>query len=113
MNIFNYNSKTKTRSDNSDEMWYVKIVWGQPGGIVLRFTHSTSAAQGSQVQIPGADLHTAHQAMLWRHPTYKKWRNTGTDVSSGPIFLSKKRKKSIERERERESIEKLYKLYNW
>ena len=23
------------------------------------------------VQLPGADLHTTHQAMLWQHPIYK------------------------------------------
>ena len=44
---------------------------GWPGGIVVKFARSTLAAQGSQVQIPRADLHTAHQAMLWQHPTYK------------------------------------------
>ena len=44
---------------------------GQPGGVVVDFACSASVAQGSRVPIPGADLHTAHQAMLWRHPTYK------------------------------------------
>ena len=37
---------------------------GQPGGIVVGFTCSTWAAWGSQVQILGTDLHTAHQATL-------------------------------------------------
>ena len=32
---------------------------------------SASAGWGSQDPIPGTDLHTAHQAMLWQHPTYK------------------------------------------
>ena len=32
-----------------------KIFRGQPGGIVVKFTHSTSAAQDSQVWITGAD----------------------------------------------------------
>ena len=31
----------------------------------------TVLAQGLQVQIRGVDLQTAHQAMLWRHPTNK------------------------------------------
>ena len=44
---------------------------GQPRGVVVKFAHSISIAQGSQVQILGMDLHTAHQAMLWQHPTYK------------------------------------------
>ena len=44
---------------------------GQPSGIVVNFVHTASAAQGSQVRIPGTDLHTVHQAMLWWHPMYK------------------------------------------
>ena len=38
----------------------------QPRGLMIKFAHSALAAWGSQVQIPGADLHTAHQAMLWQ-----------------------------------------------
>ena len=45
--------------------------WGQPGGVAVKFVRSTSAAWASQVQIPGTDLHVAHQAMLWWRPTYK------------------------------------------
>ena len=45
---------------------------GWPAGLVVKFTHSALAAWSSWVQIPGADLHTAHQAMLWQHPTYEK-----------------------------------------
>ena len=44
---------------------------GQPGGIVANFACSVLAAWGLQVQIPGTDLHSAHQATLWQHPTYK------------------------------------------
>ena len=40
-------------------------------GIGVKFTGSASAMGGLQIQIPGVDLHTAHQAMLWLHPTYK------------------------------------------
>ena len=39
--------------------------------VVVKFTRSTSVAQGSQVWILGTDLHTAHPAMLWQHPTDK------------------------------------------
>ena len=46
-------------------------VQGQPRGIVVKFAHSPSVARGSQVQIPGADLHTICQAILWQHPTHK------------------------------------------
>ena len=44
---------------------------GQPGGIEVKFARSASVAQGSQVRIPGAGLHTTCQAMLRRRPTYK------------------------------------------
>ena len=44
---------------------------GWPSGVVVKFTRSTSAARGLWVQIPGVDLHTAHQAMFWQHPRYK------------------------------------------
>ena len=40
-------------------------------GLVVKFTHFALAAWGSQVQIPGMDLHTTHQAMLWWPLTYK------------------------------------------
>ena len=44
---------------------------GWPSGVLVKFAHSASAAWGLPVQIPGADLHTTCQAMLWQHPTYK------------------------------------------
>ena len=44
---------------------------GPPDGVVVKFVQSALAARGSQAKIPGMDLHTAHQAMLWQHPTYK------------------------------------------
>ena len=44
---------------------------GQPGGIVVEFTRCTLVAWGLWVWILGVNLHTAHQAMLWRHPTQK------------------------------------------
>ena len=47
------------------------LVKGRPGGIVVKFTSSSLLAQGSLAQILGVDLHTTHQAMLWRNPTYK------------------------------------------
>ena len=44
---------------------------GQPCGQVVKVAHSTSVAWGSLVPILGADLHTVHRAMLWRHPMQK------------------------------------------
>ena len=32
------------------------LMLGQPGGAALKFSHSTSAARGSPVWIPGADV---------------------------------------------------------
>ena len=49
---------------------------------------ASSVAQGLWVQIPGMDLHTTCRAM--QHLIYKKQRKTGTDVSSGPVFLKQK-----------------------
>ena len=47
------------------------FTWGLLSGVVVKLMHSALTAQGSLVWIPGADLLTAHQAMLWQHPTYK------------------------------------------
>ena len=69
---------------------FKSLIEGQPSGIVVKLVLSASAAQGSPVQIPGTDLHATHQAMLWRRPTYQKWRKIGTDVSSGTILLKQK-----------------------
>ena len=44
---------------------------GWPSNVMVKFVHSALAAQGSRVQIPGRDVHTLHQAMLWWHPSYK------------------------------------------
>ena len=47
---------------------------GWPGGVVVKFTRSALVACGSQVQIPGADLHTTHQAVLWQCLTQDRGR---------------------------------------
>ena len=48
-----------------------KVSWNraQPRGGLVKFAHSALAAWGSLVWILGVDLHSAHQAMLWQHPT--------------------------------------------
>ena len=38
----------------------IEYLRGRPGGVVVKFACSASAAWGLQVQIPGVDLHTAH-----------------------------------------------------
>ena len=102
----------------SSTIWHIKKEHsgGWPGGIVVKFMHSALAAQGLLVRILGADLHTAHQAMLWqvcyieeldgfttRIYNYvlglwgeksKKRGRLATDVRSGPILLTKKKSSS-------------------
>ena len=53
-----------------------------PGGVVVKFACSASAAQGSPVQILGVDPLTAHQARLWQPPT---WHNR-KDLQLGYIM---------------------------
>ena len=61
------------KADRHYVSWLIKINKnrGRPSGVVVKLAHSTSAAWSLQVWIPCADLHTAHQATLWQHPTYK------------------------------------------
>ena len=66
---------------------------GPGGGVVVKFAHSASAAQGSQVQIPGADLCTTHQAMLWQHPTYKTEEDWQQMLAQGQTSSSKTKAK--------------------
>ena len=42
---------------------------GLPGGIVVKFACSASAALDLQVQIPGTDLAPLVKATMWQHPT--------------------------------------------
>ena len=64
----------------------------QPGGSAVKFTHSALVAWGSSVQILGVDMALLGKPCCGWCPTYKKYRKMGTDVSSGPVFLSKKRR---------------------
>ena len=43
----------------------IKKFWGRHVSTAVKFACSSSAARGSPVQIPGADLRTTCQAMLW------------------------------------------------
>ena len=87
--------------------------WDRLSGTGVKFTRSASKAWGLWIRIPGMDLHTTHQAMLWWCPTYKieedftdvssatmflKHRGSlATDVSSGSNFLTKKKKERKEK----------------
>ena len=61
----------------------------QPGGVLVKFTCSASAVQGSQVQILGADLHTTHQDMLWQGLTYKTEEDWQEMLAQGQSFSQK------------------------
>ena len=65
---------------------------GQPSGIVVKFTHSTLVVWGSQFRSQAQTYTPLIQPCCGSIP-HTKQRATGTDVSSGPIFLTKTRKK--------------------
>ena len=48
-----------------------RLNWGWPGGPVVKFALSTSAARSSSVQIPGVDIALLGKPYCGRHPTYK------------------------------------------
>ena len=50
----------------SDSFKKYFILCGQSSGVAIKFWRSASAAQSLQVQIPGTDLCTIYQAMLWQ-----------------------------------------------
>ena len=57
---------------------------------LLKFQALRFGGLGLWVQILGADL-LHSPAMLWKCPTYKKWRRIGIDVGLGLIFLRQKK----------------------
>ena len=65
--------------------------WGPPGGTALKFARSALVARRSLVWILDADMSLLGKPCCGRHPLYKV-RKMGMDVSSGPVFLSKKRR---------------------
>ena len=55
---------------NPSLLFFFKNDLGGPAScVVVKFECSASAAWGSPIWILALDLHTAHQAMLWWHPT--------------------------------------------
>ena len=79
---------------------------GWPSGTAVKCVHSASAARGSQVRIPGADMALLDKPCCSRGPTYKveedghgcelraslpqqKRGGLAADVTSGLIFLKK------------------------
>ena len=61
---------------------------GRPGGVVVKCMCSVVVAWGSD---SGSALphHLSGHVVMESHT---KWRKMGTDVSPGPVFLSKKRR---------------------
>ena len=57
---------------------------------MVKFVCSALVARFRRFRSRAGDLYTTHQAMLWQHPIYKV-RKIGMGVSSGTIFLKRKR----------------------
>ena len=74
----------------SDEL--IQRGWEEASPMVQQLSaHVPSAARDSQVQIPGADMVQLDKPCCGRRPTCKV-EEMGMDVSSGPVFLSKKKR---------------------
>ena len=58
---------------------------------MVKCAHSASAAHGSPVRIPGVDMPLLGKPCCGRRPTCKV-EEDGQDISSGSVFLSKKRR---------------------
>ena len=66
------------------------MFWDRPSGAAVECARSALVAWGSPVLIPGVDMALSGTPCCDRHPTYKVEEDKH-DVSSGPVFLSKKR----------------------
>ena len=77
------------------EKWRLEEQSSSGAGLVaqrLRSPVPLLSGPGFAGSDPGCGHGTAWQPCCGRRPTYKNWRKMGTDVSSGPVFLSKKRR---------------------
>ena len=64
---------------------------GWLGGATVKCACSTLVAQGLLIWIPGADMAPLGNPCCGSVP-HIKYKKMGTDVSSGSVFLSKKRR---------------------
>lgn len=87
----------RANSQASPQTWNQKLGWSPAvcvltslltSGTMVKLVSSASVARGSQVWIPGTDLRTAHQAMLWQHPTYNLNRCNLRSLMQALIMLA-------------------------
>ena len=60
---------------------------------MVKFACSALVPWGLLVWMLGMDLHTAHQAMLWRHPTSKTQKDLQLGHRTMPGALGRKKQK--------------------
>ena len=65
---------------------------GPARGPAVKCAHSAPAAPGLPVWIPGTDMAPLGKSHAVAGVPRAKQRKMGTDVSSGPVFLSQKRR---------------------
>ena len=88
-------------------LWYRlrQIIGGQPCGWVVKFTRSTSAAQGLAGLNPGRGHGTAHQAMLRWHPTCHNEEDSQLKVHNyEPGGFGEKKEKIISLKKKKKSL---------
>ena len=90
-NILMAGFKTKMKAKKLTENKNKKCR-GRPCGTAVKCTCSALVAQGSPIRIPGADMAPLGKSHAVAGVPRIKRRKMGTDVSSGPVFLSKKRR---------------------
>ena len=74
---------------HASRVLYKKLSTGLPGGVMAKFTHSTSVAEGLQVRIPLVDLAPLSKPCCGGIP-HTKQRMIGGNDSSATIFLKQK-----------------------
>ena len=92
---YKYNTEKKTVTRNMQyAVMYANIKnlphMGQPSGKEIKLVYSASVAPGADLDPGYGPMHClSSHAVAGVSPI--KWRKMGTDVSSGPLFLSKRR----------------------
>ena len=77
------------KKDSPLNYTYIEKSRDWPGDAAVKCAHSTSVAWGLPVWILGVDMHHLASHAVGGVP-HIKWRKMGVDVSSRPLFLSKK-----------------------